>query len=528
MKKIIIFLIHVTSEEKYNNCIKSIKTLKRHPMYIVKYIGWKDDSKKNNASDLYMKIYDTYRPDYTIIIEDSILFVDEYLINKIVKIFLHDNQIGLIGIKGADKLPASGIVEEADKIYGGLYETHIDGNVYEHRYSDVLTEYVQVEAVSNTMLAVKGNIPIWPNVQEKLLGEIMSVAVALQGYKIVVPKSEIYWCYDTEFYREFLPEEKRFIKEKHEFKNKLLNIDHYLLTVGIPTYNRAKFFNKCIENIYKQIENLPWVEVMVSNNDSEDDTENIVQKYFKYKNFTYIKQKNNINATNNINYIYKNAHGDFVLACGDDDYYCRGVIFHILEAICYNNNVAVMNLSWNNAGVQEQLIYSSGINRFLVDCTELFTCISCIILNKYKYMNLDNKDKFSHTELNQVYVQLAMMCENQEYGIIIGDNFLPDSGEASRGRLFSDDKKIPFCNIFIKQYYEIVDYFLDKGLDKQAYEIEKKINLDKIIKWLYYIRALGNETQWKIDDDLEKILYSYYAYEPYYYEVKENIKRLYA
>lgn len=521
MKKIV-FLVHKTSEETFNECVNSINVLKKPPAFLVKCIGWSEDN-KHNASDIYNNFYKEYQPDYTVLVEDTVLFVDEYIIYKFIKIFSSDSNIGLIGIKGAEKLPESCLIEEADIIYGSLYVMNEQREVFEKLYSNPDLDYVEVEAVSGTMLVMRGNIPTWADLSYRVLGEIMSISTVLQGLKVVVPYTEHPWCFSTAAEPVLSSDEIDLVKRKKKVKEILFNTNHCLLTFGIPTYNRSKYFRKCISNIYYQIENLPWVEVFVSNNDSTDDTEDIALQYTKYKNFRYYKQPVNI-KDKNFNYLYQYGRGDFVVACGDDDYYSNGVILSILEAICLYPESAVIGLAWPFGNMKSALITGKGLDNFLVETTHIFTCISCVILNHKYYMEIDVKDRFSYTHLNQVYVEMEMVRKHPNYAIVCGNNFCSSSGEAATGRIFA--KKTPFCDIFIREYYPILDYFLDKGLSKDAYEKEKLKNLNKIIAWLYAIKNTGDYIQWMIDEDLKEIMDEYYGYEPYYDEMMVHINKI--
>lgn len=70
----------------------------------------------------------------------------------------------------------------------------------------------------------------------------------------------------------------------------------------------------------------------------------------------------------------------------------------------------------------------------------------------------------------------------------------------------------------------IFDYFLDKGLSREAYEKEKIVNLNKALAWFDAIHLSGEYIQWLIDEDLDVLMEEFYGYEPYYEEVKQAIK----
>lgn len=524
MKKIL-FLIHKTSDISYKDCVESIKALKKHPLYKIEFATWSNDSGKYTTSDMYIEAYNYHKQDITIIIEDTVLFVDENAIRKIVDIFSADSKIGLIGIKGVDHFPDNSNMDEADIIYGGCYEMVANRDVYEKKYTNITEPYVQVETVSSTMLAVRGYINVWSRINHRIIGEVLSVAVAMYGYKVVVPKCDICWCLTTLTEPVFTAEDVTILQNKYKLKRILFQTDHYLLTIGIPTYNRSKYFRKCIANLYSHIGDMPWIEVFVSNNDSTDDTEEIALQYLKYNNFRYYKQPVNI-VGKNFNYLYENASGDYVVACGDDDYYSAETILKLLEVICLYPNSTLIELCWQETDNKKDIIHNSGINNFVVDCTNLYTCISSVVLHQQRYLEIESKDNFSDTHLNQCYVQLEMIRKNPEYVVLSGYNFLSESGECASGRKFSRGDRIPFCDIFIREYYLILDYFLDKGLNKEAYEKEKILNLQKVLSWLYEIKALEDNIQWLIDDDLPELMEEFYGYEPYYHEVRAHVTKL--
>ena len=382
------------------------------------------------------------------------------------------------------------------------------------------------------LLAVRGYIPVWSGINGRCIGEALSAAVAIHGYKTVIAKNANTWCFST------IPEVKptakdlQFIREKYSFKNILFGKNHCLLTIGIPTYNRATYFCKCISNLYNQIGDMPWIEVFVSNNNSTDDTEKIAFKYLCHKNFRYHKQPTNLKVDKNFDYLYEKASGDFVIACGDDYYYTGEAILGLLEAICLYPDSSVMIFKWSeivSTDLPSKIVsHNSGMDNFLTECTQYYTCISCVVLNHEQYVKVRVKDKFAHTLLNQCYTQLEILRRVSAYSVIQGNNFSSESGEAARGRQFVWDKRQPFCDIFIRRYYEILDYYLGNGLSREAYEKEKQINLGKILVWLDVINKSGDSIQWRIDDDLEALMEEFYSYEPYYEDLKQKIKDILA
>ena len=90
-----------------------------------------------------------------------------------------------------------------------------------------------------------------------------------------------------------------------------------LVTIGIPTYNRAdSFLQEALQSAVAQTyEN---IEIIVSDNCSTDNTEMIV-KNFSDTRIKYVKQSKNIGAFNNFNYCVNIATGSFFHMLHDDD-----------------------------------------------------------------------------------------------------------------------------------------------------------------------------------------------------------------
>lgn len=90
-----------------------------------------------------------------------------------------------------------------------------------------------------------------------------------------------------------------------------------LITIGIPTYNRANSYlgqtlHSALGQTYENIE------IIVSDNCSQDNTEELVRG-FSDPRIRYIRQSENIGSNNNFNVCIAQAKGDFCLLLPDDD-----------------------------------------------------------------------------------------------------------------------------------------------------------------------------------------------------------------
>ena len=93
--------------------------------------------------------------------------------------------------------------------------------------------------------------------------------------------------------------------------------DYPLVSIGIPTYNRANsYLKKAIADAQSQT--YPNIEIIISDNCSSDNTEEVVRSFPDSK-IRYYRQKVNIGPNNNFNFCLNQARGEYFLLFQDDD-----------------------------------------------------------------------------------------------------------------------------------------------------------------------------------------------------------------
>lgn len=112
-----------------------------------------------------------------------------------------------------------------------------------------------------------------------------------------------------------------------------------VLSICIPTYNRAGYLAACLRSIYNQTILSDSIQVVVSDNCSTDDTAIIVQEFQHHPNFLYIRQSENIGMSRNILAVVEQASGEFCWITGDDDFIIDGAIDRLVELIKKHQDV---------------------------------------------------------------------------------------------------------------------------------------------------------------------------------------------
>ena len=104
-----------------------------------------------------------------------------------------------------------------------------------------------------------------------------------------------------------------------------------MITICIPTFNRSKFLNELLQSIYNANKKIP---IILSNNNSTDDSNKIIQIYRKkFINFTLVQQKKNIGFTKNYLECLFRVRTKYAWVVGDDDVLKKDSIKNIISTI---------------------------------------------------------------------------------------------------------------------------------------------------------------------------------------------------
>lgn len=101
-----------------------------------------------------------------------------------------------------------------------------------------------------------------------------------------------------------------------------MQADKIVLSLCIPTYNRAKVLDGNLRKLHQQMrgKNLP-VEILVSDNCSSDETGEVVRRLLgEGMDLRYIRNASNLGMDRNFAQCYRQAQGRYVAVVGDDDY----------------------------------------------------------------------------------------------------------------------------------------------------------------------------------------------------------------
>ncbi len=123
-----------------------------------------------------------------------------------------------------------------------------------------------------------------------------------------------------------------------------------LLSIAIPTFNGSKYLQDTLESIVPQILSNPHnVDVVISDNASEDNTKDIVIKYQeKYQFIKYFRNDANVGPDKNFDLAIRRSRGKYVWLFSDDDLLQPGSIEAVIKnALAFPQ----LEIFWINYGL---------------------------------------------------------------------------------------------------------------------------------------------------------------------------------
>lgn len=116
----------------------------------------------------------------------------------------------------------------------------------------------------------------------------------------------------------------------------------FLLSICIPTYNRAGFLKNALQSIVASVSaaNYHKLEICISDNNSSDSTEPMIAEFSRTSpiNVRYKKNEKNIGASRNFVSAMAMAEGRFINILGDDDELIPGKYDYILSLLSEHNS----------------------------------------------------------------------------------------------------------------------------------------------------------------------------------------------
>ena len=119
-----------------------------------------------------------------------------------------------------------------------------------------------------------------------------------------------------------------------------------LVSIVLPVYNGEKYLAQSIESVLQQ--DYRDIELIIVNDCSTDDTENIILKYKELDNrIVYIKNESNYKLPKSLNVGFAKAKGEYYSWTSDDNVYHKDAIKKMVDYLDNHTNVGLVCTDMN-------------------------------------------------------------------------------------------------------------------------------------------------------------------------------------
>lgn len=179
-------------------------------------------------------------------------------------------------------------------------------------------------------------------------------------------------------------------------------------SIIVPVYNVELYLDKCLSSIFSN--KYKNYEVIIINDGTKDNSEEIINKYInKYKNITYIKQKNK-GLSSARNEGVKKAIGDYLLFIDGDDY----IENDMLDILNKNLNDEPDLLRYQLREVYNDKIANCRENAFdITDGIDAFKKIT-----KYKYIEASTLYAYKTTFFKQNKFRFKEGIYHEDFALV--------------------------------------------------------------------------------------------------------------
>lgn len=264
-----------------------------------------------------------------------------------------------------------------------------------------------------------------------------------------------------------------------------------LLSICIPTYNRAKYLDRLLADILAPCETLA-VRVLISDNGSTDNTQSILEKYKAHSNLRCFRNNRNEGFDFNVLSLLKHVSSQYIWLMGDDDVFNVGYLLRIIELIKQYPDFGMMYLDHDlqDNNMPASLPIKGPIQYRIVDqqtyCDQVLhraTLLSSNIINT-KYFTLE---MINPACVGRKWLHVHILLKLADKLAVSGANNIVVSDKIFKQRTGTVDGKV-FALWFI-------DYFIETV----SLSSVKNVKLDVFMNKFYSLAVRGAllEIGWK-------------------------------
>lgn len=301
----------------------------------------------------------------------------------------------------------------------------------------------------------------------------------------------------------------------------------YLVSICIPTYNRASYLKKCLDSLICQPEFFKGdVEIVISDNASTDDTRTLVTGYQrKYSNITYHRNSGNmgfINGDVNFAVVMQLGHGILRKLGGDTRIYKKGSLKYFCEIsrrwkesrpVIYFNNGNVRG----NVQEMEEIVT---MDHFLHCASFMLTWIDTFSLWAEECKDLVSFAEKSKTGFWFVEKTVELM-EQKKHVIFFNQNVIEG--------MVVKKKNISYgvFDVFYNKFLGIFKSMVDRGIITQnCFDyLEKDLLFGFFLNFILEWELRNDHYIFSERENLKEAVLNQYRGKPYFKDVSREYKK---
>lgn len=279
-----------------------------------------------------------------------------------------------------------------------------------------------------------------------------------------------------------------------------------VLSLCFPTYNRGWCMKEQLERLMTcPREILDKIEILISDNCSTDDTQQIVENAIA-KGFICKYMRNEINLGPDSNFVscFRNAQGRYVWLLGDDDTIIIDSLIQIVNLLDVPEEYGLLHITPRN-DTQNDIVYISDKNQILKHISYQITFISANIVNS-KYRSFVAIEELIGSWLPYVPLYLVALT-HEPLNIIFGKK----SFEVAKA--LETNGGYNFFEVFVQSYLIFLAKYINDGA---LYAWLKKDVWPFVFGYTKQLLVKKNVGNFHIQGGW-KILFKYYANEWYFW-----------
>ncbi|SDE48746.1 glycosyltransferase [Sporomusa acidovorans] len=318
----ICFITCVNDEEMYQESLLYINDLIIPDGFEIEIIKIKDAECITKAYNSAMR---SSEAKYKIYMHQDVFIINKDFILNVIELFANQQDLGMIGVAGSEKIPPNGIWWEAKCNYGKVYDSHT-GKMQLLSFLPVNNDCQKVQCIDGLIMITQYDVSWRDDIFDgwHFYDISQSIEMMRAGYKVGIPRQTESWCiHDSgvanvsngyETYRQV------FLKE---YSKDLFP----LVSILIPTYNQVIFLEKALISALNQ--DYSNCEIVICDDSTTEDVKLLVEKYqLKYKKIKYYNNGGPLGGKGaaNLQKCFDVCEGEYISCLLHDDLYMQNKV----------------------------------------------------------------------------------------------------------------------------------------------------------------------------------------------------------